>query len=103
MRGDLPTMPSFSSYEDVQKARKTLSDESFQHWIHYDLLTWKWWILLILTIVPWFIWFKIVEKKRVHEILAFGLIISILAVLLDTIGLICDGGDIIITYSQLIP
>ncbi|NRD79031.1 hypothetical protein HPT25_16850 [Bacillus sp. BRMEA1] len=77
---------SFPSYENVQKVREKLKDIAYQHWINDDFLTWKWWLLLILSIVPWIIWWKIVDKKRIIEILLYGTFIVILCMILDNLG-----------------
>lgn len=56
------------------------------HWLTDVVFTFNWWFLLILTIVPWVLWWKLVDKKRVVEILLCGGLISIYAVLLDDAG-----------------
>jgi hypothetical protein len=43
-------------------------------------------LLLLLTIIPWFLWWKAVDKKRKIEILLYGSLISIYSILLDEIG-----------------
>jgi hypothetical protein len=77
---------SFPSFEEVSNVREKLKVISYEHWINDDLFTWKWWVLLLLSIVPWFIWWKISDKKRLTEILLYGTIIAILAIILDNIG-----------------
>ncbi|NHM32056.1 hypothetical protein [Neobacillus terrae] len=74
------------TYRDIQQLRGKLRDISYEHWLHNDLFTWRWWLLLLLTIVPWIIWWRLVDKKRVAEILLYGTLIAILAILLDNIG-----------------
>jgi hypothetical protein len=56
------------------------------HWLTEVLFTSNWWILLLLSIIPWFIWWKFVDRKRFVEILCFGAFISIYSILLDDIG-----------------
>jgi hypothetical protein len=46
---------------------KQLSNIIYENWVHFDLFTWQWWLLLGLTIVPWFIWWKIVDKKNCRK------------------------------------
>lgn len=74
------------SFEDVQEARETLRDVSFQHWIQDDIFTWQWWFLLAAAIVPWILWLIVHDKRRTFEILSFGLIWAVLSSLLDVIG-----------------
>lgn len=61
------------SYEDVKKARESLKDLAFEHWIQDDLFTWKWWLLVAATIIPWILWLIFHDKKRTFEILSCGL------------------------------
>ncbi|MDP4093469.1 MAG: CBO0543 family protein [Bacillota bacterium] len=62
------------------------SDASFSHWINYELFTWQWWLCVFLCTVPLFIWWKVVEKKRLFEIMIFGLLVNITCSYLDVIG-----------------
>lgn len=58
----------------------------FQGWLNYELFTWNWWLLLVSLIVPWIVWFKLIDFKRVIEILLFGALVFIITTYLDTIG-----------------
>lgn len=74
------------SYEDVKEARELLKEVAFKHWIQDDLFTWKWWVLLAATIIPWILWLSFRDKKRTFEILSYGLIWAAAASLFDVIG-----------------
>ncbi|MGG3468732.1 CBO0543 family protein [Neobacillus pocheonensis] len=50
------------------------------------LFSFNWWVLLILTIVPWLVWWKVVDRKRIVEIFFYGSLVSIHSILLDDIG-----------------
>ncbi|HBI04883.1 MAG TPA: hypothetical protein DDY49_12740 [Paenibacillaceae bacterium] len=56
-------------------------------WFQQQLFSYQWWFLLFLSIIPWFIWWKIMDKSRIHEILSFGMIIAILSSIMDLIGI----------------
>jgi hypothetical protein len=79
------------SYEDVKKVRETLKDVSIDHWMQDDVFTWKWWLLLASTFLPWILWVMFRDKNRTFEILCYGLIWAVLASALDVIG-----GDLIL-------
>jgi hypothetical protein len=91
---------SFPSYDDVEKARSIFKEIAYEHWLNDDLLTWKWWLILGLTIIPWIIWWKIVDRSRRQEIFVFGLIIGILAMILDNLGTDFYGGDTQTNYFR---
>lgn len=76
----------YPTFEDVKKARETLKDVSTSHWVQDDLFTWKWWLLLAATFLPWVIWIKYRDKERTLEILCYGLLWAILASVTDVIG-----------------
>ncbi|MEH7331202.1 CBO0543 family protein [Neobacillus drentensis] len=56
-------------------------------WLQNEFLTWQWWVLGIFLIVPWLIWLRMVDKKRIIPILLFGMLFLIVTSLLDNIGL----------------
>jgi hypothetical protein len=56
------------------------------YWLNNTFLHWEWWVLLLLTILPWIIWWRIVDKERIYEILTYGFFMGILAVALDSLG-----------------
>jgi hypothetical protein len=75
--------------EDISKLielKQILTDLRSEHWINNVIFTSNWWILLLISIFPWIIWWKFVNKKRFIEILLFGALISIYSILLDDIG-----------------
>lgn len=77
---------NYPTYEDVKEARETLRDVSFSHWYHHDLFTWKWWLLVGATLIPWIIWVKLRHKDRTFEILSYGLLWATIASVTDVIG-----------------
>ncbi|WP_426453990.1 CBO0543 family protein [Paenibacillus sp. S-38] len=76
----------YPSYEDILKARKHLSDLAEAHWVHDDLHKWTWWLLVILTLLPFYIWWKLVDRRRLQEILLYGMLIALFAITFDNIG-----------------
>ncbi|MCM3708070.1 MULTISPECIES: CBO0543 family protein [Cytobacillus] len=79
-------MSRIPSFKDEQTLREKLSDVSLEHWLNEDLFSFNWWLLLAASILPFFIWLRLVDKSRFFEILAFGLICAIFACFLDVVG-----------------
>jgi len=71
---------------ELIKARTVCRDLSIEHWLKYELFTWVWWLNLFFTVVPLVIWYKVVDKRRIKEIVIFGLLITIQASFLDVMG-----------------
>lgn len=74
------------SYQEVIEARRELQRLSLEHWLQDDLHKWTWWLNVVLTIVPWIIWWKLVDRKRIFEILAYGLLVTMTSTLMDVCG-----------------
>lgn len=72
--------------EEMLKLEMRLSDVTLDYWFHHDLFTWRWWILLGLSILPLIIWWKILDKTRKPEILIYGLCTALLTTFLDVLG-----------------
>src|SRR5699024_5449439 len=53
----------------------------------YVLFSYQWWFLLFTIIGLWGLWVMMVDKKRILPILLVGLLTSVIAIILDDIGL----------------
>jgi hypothetical protein len=74
------------SYKDISEVTRNLRDISYEHWLLYELFTFHWWFLLALSIIPWIIWWKVLDKYRMNEIIMFGLFIGLFSVIFEYIG-----------------
>ncbi|MFD2972188.1 CBO0543 family protein [Peribacillus deserti] len=76
----------YTSYIEVFDAAKNFRDLSYEHWISSELFTFDWWFLLIISIIPWVIWWKLFDKNRKTTIIMFGLFIALFSVTFEYIG-----------------
>ncbi|MGE5405647.1 MAG: CBO0543 family protein [Candidatus Saccharibacteria bacterium] len=58
----------------------------YHKWLINDFLTWQWFANLAFLFLPWLIWWIFVDRKRLPEILFFGVLISLACVSSDAIG-----------------
>jgi len=72
--------------EEIIQLKEKLNDMFVQHYWESEIFTPTWWISIALAIVPIFIWWKVVDKKRLLEMSVFGLLVNVIATFLD-IGL----------------
>lgn len=72
--------------DQAKKLEEELSRMVYDDWLNNQLFTWQWWLLLALTIIPWFVWWRLVDKNRKLEIFAYGLFIGIISSFLDVLG-----------------
>lgn len=71
---------------EIQQQISKSNEMMVDYWIHYVVFSLKWWILLALTIIPWFLWWKFVDKSRITEISLYGFFIISVSTILDVIG-----------------
>lgn len=77
---------SYATYHEIQEIRRVLKEATNEYWLHTELFQFNWWVSLVLTVLPWFMWWKLVDKARIFEILTYGLLVGIVSITLDTIG-----------------
>jgi hypothetical protein len=75
-----------NKYEEIQEVRKLLHELEFEEWIQNDLWSFNWWLSLSLVFIPLFIWWKVVDRTRLTQIIMFGLFIGIISTFLDVVG-----------------
>lgn len=73
-------------FKEIIKLQQQLTDLEHQYWTDNVIFTFNWWVLLCIFIVPWLIWWKFVDKKRIQEILIYGFFIMVLSSILDDLG-----------------
>lgn len=71
------------SFEELEKARKEYLEVAREYWLKHDLFSFDWWLLLIISVVPWLVWWKFVDKKRLTQILLYGFFVSAESVMLN--------------------
>lgn len=72
--------------DKVLVAMKAYLDLMKVHWLKESLFTYQWWLLLVLSVVPWIVWWKLVDKKRLSQIALFGFIIITFVIVISPIG-----------------
>lgn len=70
----------------IEMVHRQLTELRQQYWSHYDLFSAQWWLLLALFIVPWLVWWRLVDRTRLKDIVWFGIATSYLIFFLDHVG-----------------
>jgi len=81
-------LANYPSTEQLAEMMRLVSQARIEHWLGKDFGSWRWWVLLALLIVPWYIWYRLVDKKRIVEFVLFGLILMGFTVTLDELGFV---------------
>lgn len=73
--------------EEIFQRRHELNEMEWEKWRYHEIFDPLWWLLLVSAVLPWFIWWRYVDRSRFKEILIYGLLWAGTAFLLDGIGL----------------
>jgi hypothetical protein len=71
--------------QNIYETRLLLTSLQYAQWKRI-LFTAQWWSLLFLLIISWLAWWKLIEKRRVFEVLAYALVVVIIGSILDLYG-----------------
>ncbi|KAA0548431.1 hypothetical protein FZW96_07610 [Bacillus sp. BGMRC 2118] len=72
--------------DELIRMEQTSYDSLQSFWREHNLYTWRWWLLVVLSILSPIVWWVFSDKKRITEITAYGLFYGVSAIILDTIG-----------------
>lgn len=75
-----------NKFQEIEKQYEHLRQLWSDYWIQEVVFTYQWWIIVLMLIIPFFIWWRLVDKTRIIEISIVGLMSSIIAFILDQIG-----------------
>ncbi|MBP1153673.1 MULTISPECIES: CBO0543 family protein [unclassified Paenibacillus] len=92
--------------ENMERASELITalvQTNMERFITYGFLSPQWWLLLAFLIVPWLIWFKVADKKRMLEIVVVGLLVAMATKVLDLIGYNLNFWDYPIQIVPLVP
>lgn len=79
-------MQNYPTDEQLAEMVRLLTNARIEHFVHHEVGTWHWWVLVVLLIIPWFVWYKLADKKRLVELVMFGLIVMVYTITLDELG-----------------
>jgi hypothetical protein len=74
--------------EDAYDLIKQANHKMINLWLQNTLFTWRWWLCLVLTIVPWTLWFIFRKKESTHRLLYCGVIAMLISSWLDVVGIL---------------
>jgi hypothetical protein len=79
-------MNGIPTYEQVEQVDKVFTDMRVQNWLHTQLFTIRWWVIVTALIIPWIVWWRLVDKKRIFEIFTYGMFACIPMIFIDGFG-----------------
>lgn len=73
-------------FEEIVATQRKLTEMTYEIWAGHCVFTFQWWLQTIFLFAPWYLWWKLVDRKRLKEILLYGLLFIIFTTYLDEIG-----------------
>ncbi|NYE04323.1 hypothetical protein F4694_001067 [Bacillus niacini] len=70
-------------FQEIEKHYGQLHKLWLDYWTEEVVFTHQWWIMIFTLLIPFFIWWKLVDKTRIREISLVGLIVNCIAFILD--------------------
>lgn len=80
-------------HQFIQQLRGQIHQLELQNWLHDDLHKWTWYLNLLLTLLPIYIIWKVIDRRRLLELMTFGLFLAVVITLLDSLGLVLNLWD----------
>lgn len=81
----LPKEP-VKKIDDVYKALVQANQKDHDIWFEYVFLSWQWWFCILLSIIPWILWWKYRKKESTHRLLYGAFFIMFISMSLDSFG-----------------
>ena len=69
------------TYETARK----LADQSYQHWVSYELFSFEWFLIAIVNAIIYAIWLKLLDKSRVCHLLLLGSLAAVGFIVADMV------------------
>lgn len=71
----------------LHATRLELWQMSYAHWLNSELFSLRWWGLVIFLVLIYAVWWRLLDKARILEIILFGSLVSVMAAFTDIVGL----------------
>ncbi|WDL96806.1 CBO0543 family protein [Alicyclobacillus sp. ALC3] len=95
------------SIDDLIYDQKRSTSLRIQHWLHIELFSWQWWLMVIVWFGSVLLWWRLADKKRIKELLLYGFMSACVITLLDDIGSELGawgyGYNVIPVFNRLMP
>jgi hypothetical protein len=76
---------AYPSFDKLEEVRKGYLDLYREYWLNEVLFSFDWWLLLAISIIPWIVWWKVVDIHKLTPILLYGFFVAMESVLLPVI------------------
>lgn len=67
--------------------RYQVHQQMAEFWRSNIFLSWRWWLMAIMTVLPWPLWFLLRRRESADRLMYAGLFIALVATILDGFGI----------------
>lgn len=74
------------SNSELLQLRIRIRDLNIDHWLHHDLFSFNWWLIFAVSLLYMIVWWKLVDRTRLVEIVLYGAMIALASIVMDICG-----------------
>lgn len=89
--------------EEIMQKSDALNNLILTKWLKQEFLTFEWFFTLFVVLVCYLLFFYLVDKKRIVEILLYGSLVAVAYVVYDSIGMFFGFWAVKIAISPVYP
>ena len=89
--------------EEIMQKSDALNNLILTKWLKQEFLTFEWFFTLFVVLVCYLLFFYLVDKKRIVEILLYGSLVAVAYVVYDSIGTFFGFWTVKIAISPVYP
>lgn len=71
----------------LQNIQETYWNQMYDRWLSIEIGSFGWFFNIVFLLVVYIIWIRIVDKRRIKELLLFGALISVFAGFIDLVAI----------------
>lgn len=72
--------------EMIAATKNMLWNQLYTSWITTEIFSFTWWFTVLFLFASYFIWWKLLDKSRLIELLLFGSLLAVMSAVVDTIA-----------------
>jgi hypothetical protein len=75
-----------TNLEMIAATKNALWNQLYTSWITTEIFSFPWWFSILFLIASYIIWWKLLNKSRLLELLLFGSLLAVMSAIIDTIA-----------------
>lgn len=73
-------------FDRIYNTHTAYIQSNYDFWVHHSLNTGAWWLLVFVLVIPGFVWWKLIDRKRLFEITFYGVLVMFSITAMSGIG-----------------